>query len=166
MALRAFGADVDRLDGAAAARIGLNRTDMRVMEMLNRQGVMSASELAAATDLTTAAVTTVMDRLERRALAVRTYDASDRRRVLVKPTEVATELSAKLFAELLSNMQNLLANYSDSELDTIISFVTGARAVFDEQIAALRRPGQTHIDTSAAQARGEKSVRQRRPPSA
>jgi DNA-binding MarR family transcriptional regulator len=149
MALRAFGADVERLDSVTAARVGLNRTDMRVMEMLNRQGVMSASELADATDLTTAAVTTVIDRLEGRGLATRTYDASDRRRVLVKPSALAAELSAELFAELLSSMQAFLAAYSDPELDTIVSFVTGARAVVGEQIAALRRLPNVRRSSSA-----------------
>jgi hypothetical protein len=36
-------------------------------------------------------------------------------------------------------MQSFLADYSDAELDTIVSFVVGARAVIGEQIAALRR---------------------------
>jgi DNA-binding MarR family transcriptional regulator len=139
--LRAFGADVDRLDGAAASRLGLNRTDLRVMELLNRRGPLSASALASATGLTSAAVTTVIDRLAGRDLVVRRYDPADRRRVLVEPTPRAGELSDELFAELLVGIRQLLTGYSDAELGTILSFLRGTRTVFARHIEALHRRG-------------------------
>jgi DNA-binding MarR family transcriptional regulator len=139
--LRAFGADVDRLDGAAAVRLGLNRTDLRVMELLNRAGPLPASALATATGLTSAAVTTVIDRLAGRELVVRRYDPADRRRVLVEPTPRAADLSDELFAELLASLRELLAGYSDAELTTILSFVRGSRSVFARHIEALHRRG-------------------------
>ena len=139
--LRAFGADVDRLDGATAIQLGLNRTDLRVMELLNRHGPLSASALATAAGLTSAAVTTVTARLASRDLVTRQYDAADRRRVLVEPTRRAAEVSDTLFADLLAGIRELLAGYSDAELGTILSFIRGTRAVFARQIEALR-PGQ------------------------
>ena len=136
--LRAFGADVDRVDGAAAARLGLNRTDLRVMELLNRNGALSASELATATELTTAAVTTVMDRLESRNLAVRVHDPGDRRRVLVEPTQLATQMSDEMFGGLLDGVRRVLTGYSETELDTIVGFLEAVRTVFSNELAALR----------------------------
>ena len=121
--VRALGAGVDRLDGAAAARLGLNRTDMRVLELLNRRGAISASELARATELTTAGVTTAMDRVEARGLAVRTYDRADRRRVLIEPTIRAAQVSDELFADLLASIRSLLADHSDQQLDTLLKTV-------------------------------------------
>jgi DNA-binding MarR family transcriptional regulator len=164
--LRAFGADVDRLDGAAAARLGLNRTDMRVMELLNRVGPMIASELAVATELTGAAVTTVIDRLQDRDLVTRRYDPADRRRVLVEPTARAADVSRALFADLLAGVRDLLVGYSDDELATIISFISGTRAVFDNQIESLRRGRATELlaRTAAPAPRPPRPTSPRRPP--
>jgi DNA-binding MarR family transcriptional regulator len=129
-ALRAFGADVDRMDGTVATHLGLNRSDLRVMELLNRSGTLPAGEVAKATGLTTAAVTTVIDRLANRGFVVRRDDPLDRRRVLVAPTAQANAASDALFAELLHELRESLVSYSDEELDTILSFLTDIRAVF------------------------------------
>ena len=152
--LRAFGADVDRLDAAAAVRLGLNRTDLRVMELLNRAGPLPAGQLASATGLTTAAVTTVIDRLADRELAVRRYDPTDRRRVMVEPTPRAAAASDELFADLLSNLRELLDGYSDDHLDAIVSFVGGIRAVFGEQIERLRIGGRRQPDLARRRSSG------------
>ena len=56
--LMLMGADVDRLAGAAARFNGLNRTDLRCMDFLQREGPLTAGRLAELTGLTTGAMTT------------------------------------------------------------------------------------------------------------
>src|SRR5215475_12408851 len=73
----------DRFEDAAAAYVGVNRTAMRCMEVLDRQGQATAGEIAVQTGLTSGAVTAMLDRLERVDLVQRLPDPSDRRRVLV-----------------------------------------------------------------------------------
>src|SRR5580693_2437800 len=79
----------DRFDQAVADALGLNRTDMRCMDVIEREGPVPAGKLAAATGLTSGAITTALDRLERAGYARRADDPSDRRRVLVELTAKA-----------------------------------------------------------------------------
>src|SRR5690242_10908129 len=69
---------------AVAERLGLHRTDLHVITLLHDAGTMTAGEIAQATNLTTGAITALIDRLERSGWAQRERDAADRRRVVVK----------------------------------------------------------------------------------
>src|SRR4051794_1476360 len=74
----------DRFDQAVADALGVNRTDMRCLDVLEREGPVTAGRLAGSTGLTSGAITTVIDRLERGGFARRLRDPGDRRRVLVE----------------------------------------------------------------------------------
>ena len=63
--LRALSTEIDRLDQAAADRYGLNRTDMRALDILGRAGPLAPTALARLLGFTTGGITTVLDRLER-----------------------------------------------------------------------------------------------------
>ena len=76
----------DRFDQAVADAIGINRTDLRCLDVIQREWPVAAGRLAEQTGLTTGAITTVLDRLERAGYARRVRDPSDRRRVLVEVT--------------------------------------------------------------------------------
>src|SRR6185312_10793642 len=77
--LRALSAAIDRLDQLAADRFGVNRTDLRCLELLSTVGALSPTALATALGMTTGGVTTVIDRLERAGYACRRPAAHDRR---------------------------------------------------------------------------------------
>src|ERR671932_2481021 len=81
----------DRFDQAVADALGVNRTDMRCTDVLEREGPVTAGRLAEATGLTTGAITTVIDRLERGGFARPLRDPDDRRRVRVDLTPEARE---------------------------------------------------------------------------
>jgi DNA-binding MarR family transcriptional regulator len=61
----------DRFDQAVADALGLNRTDMRCLDVLHREGAVTAGRLAEMTGLTTGAMTVALDRLERSGYARR-----------------------------------------------------------------------------------------------
>lgn len=82
--LRRSQAATDRYDQAVADTLGINRTDMRCLDVIESEGPVAAGRLAEATGLTTGAITTVLDRLEKRGFARRVPDPRDRRRVLVE----------------------------------------------------------------------------------
>ena len=44
--LRALSTEIDRLDQAAADRYGLNRTDMRALDLTGREGPLAPTDLA------------------------------------------------------------------------------------------------------------------------
>ncbi len=62
--LRSLSTEIDRLDALAAEAFGLNRTDMRCLDLLGRGGPQTPTELAHALGFTTGGITTVVDRLE------------------------------------------------------------------------------------------------------
>lgn len=68
-----------------AASLGINATDLRCLELLEREDRMTPSRLAELAGLTSGAVTGVLDRLEAAGFVRREADPEDRRRFIVQP---------------------------------------------------------------------------------
>lgn len=139
MSLRALGSDLDALDEAVAARFGLHRTDLRCLEIVARGGPLAAGELAEQAGLSTSAVTSVIDRVERSGYVRRRSDAQDRRRVLVEVTEAGRQRGREAFSGLMQGTDQLLRRYSPEELRLLGAFVDEVRSLAADQ-AALARP--------------------------
>ena len=125
----------DRFDQAVAEALGLNRTDMRCVDVLERLGQLTAGRLAEATGLTTGAMTTALDRLERLGFARRVRDATDRRRVLVELTPEATARARPFYSEHMQMSERLYSRYSTEEMELLLRFVREGRE-FNELRAA------------------------------
>src|SRR5712692_2814137 len=65
-----------------ADRLRLNSTDHAFLDLI-KAGPVTPGQLARHFDLTTGAVTLVLDRLERRGFISREHDSEDRRRIIV-----------------------------------------------------------------------------------
>jgi DNA-binding MarR family transcriptional regulator len=128
-AIRGWQTDQDMFDEAAAAWVGINRTDARCIDILDRSGRMTAGQLATAARLTSGAVTAVLDRLEAAGLVRRVRDPADRRRVLVEVTPRLAELSAPVYGPMVEEGVRWVATYSDEELETIVDFMEKNREV-------------------------------------
>lgn len=139
MSLRALGSDLDQLDEAVADRAGLHRTDLRCLEIVARGGPISAGRLAALAGLSTSAVTSVIDRMERAGRMRRVPDSADRRRVMVEVTELARREGRAAFTGLMEGTERLLARYSFEDLVLLDAFLAAVRALVAEQ-AALQSP--------------------------
>jgi DNA-binding MarR family transcriptional regulator len=139
LSLRILGSEIDRLDEAIAARIGLHRTDLRCLEIAARSGGVSAGELAESAGLSTSAVTSVVDRVERLGFVRRVRDATDRRRVLVEVTDLGRKRGWEAFRGLMEGTQAVLAGYSVEELDLLERFVGQVREVLVAEAAAAAR---------------------------
>src|SRR5215470_12526923 len=113
--LRALSTEIDRLDQAAADRYGLNRTDMRALDIVGRAGPMAPTNLARLLGFTTGGVTTVLDRLERAGYIRRRPSPGDRRRLEVEVTEATAARDAEVFGGLIRQTSELLATYSDDQ---------------------------------------------------
>jgi len=72
--------------------------------------------LAAATGLTTGAITGVIDRLERAGFARRNRHASDRRKVLVRALPAVERRMGPLFQPMERGAMSVLSQCSDKEL--------------------------------------------------
>src|SRR5918999_5987914 len=83
--LRSMGMANDLFDAAASRRLGVNRTDLRVMDVLQRNGPMTISRLAEMNQLSRPAMTTVVDRLQKAGYARRRPHTEDPRQGLGQP---------------------------------------------------------------------------------
>jgi DNA-binding MarR family transcriptional regulator len=108
---------------------------MRCVDFLDLQGPLTAGQLAEATGLTTGAMTTVLDRLERSGIARRARDSTDKRRVLVELAPGVREQAAQFYGEHLAMSERLYHRYTEAQLDLLLEFVRGGRE-FNEHRAA------------------------------
>ena len=125
----------DRFDQAVADALGLNRTDMRCLDTIDREGPVPAGRLAEATGLTSGAITTALDRLERAGYARRIHDPRDRRRVLVELTPQSRERTGRFYEPHIRLSERLYQRYNQEQLDLLLEFVRAGRE-FNEQHAA------------------------------
>jgi DNA-binding MarR family transcriptional regulator len=113
--LRGLFFTFERFQAIGAERMGLNETDFRALEILTRFGKMPAGELAQHLDLTSGAVTGVIDRLEASGYACREQDRSDRRRVVVAVTPAAGDRADPVFRAVRDGIEGMIAGYSAEE---------------------------------------------------
>jgi DNA-binding MarR family transcriptional regulator len=120
---RAYQIAVDKMDDACFRLIGINGTDGRCLDIIDLSGGISAGELARAVDLSPAAVTTVIDRLERMGLVERARDPDDRRRVIVRATDEVARIAEIAYMPMGVEGVELLADLSDKELEAVLRFL-------------------------------------------
>ena len=141
--LRALSTEIDRLDQAAADRYGLNRTDMRALDIIGRAGPLAPTDLARLLGFTTGGATTVLDRLERAGYIRRRADTSDRRRLVVETTAATANRDQEVFGDLIRQTGELLATYTDDQLQVIDDFLTRARQLTAGHADTLSRRHDT-----------------------
>ncbi len=122
---------------AIATKLGINVTDTRCFEFMSRyaQGPLTAGDLSRHTGLTTGAVTGILDRLEKAGLVERFRDASDRRKVFVRPRLEALQRVARLYEGLAAASLKHAASYSTKELKLVQDYLEGSLKVLREQAA-------------------------------
>lgn len=128
-ALRGLHNAVDTLSQTVADQLGVNRTDLRCIQMLGQFGPMTAGQLAEASGLTTGAVTTVIDRLEKTGYARRVRDEVDRRRVYVELTPSAGQRMGAIYRDLVRASAASMEGYSDETLLLLRDFMLRGREV-------------------------------------
>jgi DNA-binding MarR family transcriptional regulator len=148
---RALSTEIDRLDQAAADRYGLNRTDMRALDILGRSGPLAPTALARLLGFTTGGVTTVLDRLEKAGYIRRRPDPGDRRRQLVETTKATAARDEEIFGDLIRGTRDLLAGYTRDELLVIRDFLGRVRQLtvaHADALASHARPRPNHTETT------------------
>ncbi len=129
----------DRYDEAVAQAIGANRTDMRCIDILEREGAIAAGRLAEQAGLTSGATTTAIDRLERAGFAWRRADPTDRRRVLVELTPQAHANGNAFYTEHMKLGERLYRRYDEAQLRLLLEFVREGRELNEREAAKLER---------------------------
>lgn len=127
--IRASQTATDMMDEAFCDFLGINRTDGRCLDVVERRGELTAGELAREVGLTTGAVTAMVDRLETAGLLQRKRDPADRRKVLIELTLEAKRLADDIYGQMAHATAPYIDALSDRDLLTLISFFDASRRV-------------------------------------
>lgn len=127
---------------AIAAQLGLGATEEKTLLILSGSGPLTAGEIAERTGLTTASVTSLIDRLERKGFVQRVRDTTDRRRVIVEPNETRLAELRQVFGSVQGAFTDLFDVYSDEQLATITDYLSRAVQRSREAIAQLSHTGE------------------------
>jgi DNA-binding MarR family transcriptional regulator len=121
-----------------AERQGLNASEEKALDLVERSGPLTAGELARQTGLAPASVTGLVTRLERKGFARRVPNPDDRRSVLIEvDAERLSAQVAPLFGDWDRSLQELYAGYTDEQLEVILHFLTEAARRQREATARL-----------------------------
>jgi DNA-binding MarR family transcriptional regulator len=125
-------------DTVAAERLGINRTDLNCLDIIERHGGVTAGQLATEAGLTTGAVTAVIDRLERAGYARRVRDPDDRRRVKVEATPEFIEKAKAIYWPLMEEWQGMMNRSTAEELRIMLEFMREGNKVKPRHIERVR----------------------------
>jgi DNA-binding MarR family transcriptional regulator len=137
--VRRSQAATQRFDAAVAEALGLGRTDMRCLDVLQRSGAMSAGRLAEETGLTSGAMTAALDRLEGKGYVRRVRDGEDRRRVLIEPRPEALAKASTFYGEHQAMSERLYRRYDRAQLELLLQFVRTGREFNERQAVQVER---------------------------
>lgn len=141
MEIRKFTRESLMLQQAISQEAGLNPTDAECLDYLMEMGPSTAGALGKATGLTTGAITSLIDRLERSGFVKRSADPNDRRKVIVSLIpERKAGISAR-YAGLSTAVRQLLSLYTINEIKFLIRHTNALTAVFEQQRAAIGNTG-------------------------
>ena len=137
---RVAGNQDSAFDNLAADRLGLNRTDLHAINIIENSGGLTAGELAKESGLTSGAVTGVIDRLERAGYARRVPDPGDRRRVKLEVTAKFYARADRIWGPMASDWAARLGGrFTAQELGLAIEFLRTTNELSREHLERLRK---------------------------
>lgn len=140
---------VEDFDSAVGEIYGLSAAERRCLGAVSH-GPQPANAIAKATNLTPAAVTTLIDRLASRGFVYRQPDPTDRRRVLVVAAARTEEITRRAYRPVFEAGAKLLDNFSLAEMRLILRFIEEVEAMQAAQITRLRTMAPNGDDDDAA----------------
>lgn len=126
---------------AVAKFLGLNITDHKCLDIVLGMGRATAGQLAELTGLTTGAITSVINRLEKAGFVRRAKDPADLRIVYVEPIPDNLQPLQEVFAPLADAMSELLSRYNPDELRLILDYLERSVHVLARQTERLKQGG-------------------------
>jgi DNA-binding MarR family transcriptional regulator len=137
-AVRASQNATHQMDEAAHAAMGINATDGRCLDIIDRRGRIAAGRLAEEAGVTTGAITAVLDRLEGKGYVRRVADPEDRRRTFVEITEKQREAAMRLYWPLKELSDGWVEERSEEELRLLVEFMRLSARINEVRAAEIR----------------------------
>lgn len=130
LACRDLARAMDRFDEAACGALGLGRSDLRALNLLEH-GPLGASVLARGLGLTRPAVTALIDRLAGAGYVARVAVAGDRRATAVELQPATWAAFARVYRPLGERVWAATADLTPSERQAVVDAMTIMTSAFD-----------------------------------
>ena len=128
---------------ALSERMGLSAVEEKTLDLLERDGPLTAGDLASQTGLAPASVTGLIDRLVRKGFVRRIPDEVDRRRVNVDINRERVSGFDELFKDLVARFDALYAGYTNAQLELILDFTRKSAQIMTDATATLAASGRS-----------------------
>ncbi len=119
---------------------GLGATDMKALDLIQRAGPLTPSEVGEQMGFAPASVTAIIDRLEAKHLLRRRPHPNDGRRLLVEFDPAAFDRLAPMYEGFVTSLLEMLEDYNDTELELIARVFSEAADRQRAAALALRPP--------------------------
>jgi len=117
-----------------ASQLGVNSTDLSAMTHLIESGSLGPTDLARRLKLTTAAITTSIDRLTALGHVTRIPNPTDRRGVVVVANPDSIAAAMRTLMPMISDINKVLENFTEAEKDTIADYLQKVVSTYRAQL--------------------------------
>ena len=140
--LRALSTAQDRLDQYAAHRFGINRTDLRALDLIGQAGITSPTALAAALGhVNRRHQHRARPRLEAQATPI-VNPTPPPQRTIVRVSPRTEELGAAIFAPVIRGTIAQAAALPDAALVVVAEFLAAHRALLNDYLDTAPAAGE------------------------
>ncbi|GAB2712287.1 MarR family winged helix-turn-helix transcriptional regulator [Nocardia thraciensis] len=138
-ALRELNIQLSLLNRRFGGRVEVRDVDWTCLDLINRHGPMSPTELSRRAGLHPATLTGILDRLQRGGWIMRERepDSTDRRAVTLRAVRERNAELHEVFSGMNGRMDDLCGRYSTAELEVIADFLRRTRAAGHESAEEL-----------------------------
>lgn len=130
--------DIRELSGAFEAHLGrqltVNATDLAAMEHLIENGPLTPTDLAARLGITTAAMTTSIDRLTALGHVSREPNPGDRRGILVVPTPESSRRAMASILPMVAGIDRVLEDFDEDQREVVVEYLRRVIAAYREHL--------------------------------
>lgn len=121
--IREMGVVMTVLNLRAGEQVGLRDVELKALDVLMRDGAMSAKALGQRLGIHPATMTGILDKLEKSGWVTRERSPEDRRVVLIEPVRERVGEIVRLFTGMNTMAVGLLDRYDDEKLEAIAGFL-------------------------------------------
>jgi len=132
--IREFVEVSEEFEAHVGRELTVNPTDLQAMEFLIMNGPLSPTELARRLSISTAAVTSVVDRLVALGHVRRTEHPTDRRGILIVPSPASVERAMRALMPMITGIDAVLDEFSAAEQTVVTSYLERVLEVYRAQL--------------------------------
>jgi DNA-binding MarR family transcriptional regulator len=122
----------------AASLLGLSASDMKTLSILSQEGPLTAGDVTKRLGLTTGAVTSVINRLEKRGFISRKQDKQDLRKVILAINDDKLKKSNEIYSSIGGAFTELYNGYTIEQLNFLIKYHNDATSIVHQEVEKLQ----------------------------